>query len=209
MAKISISEAARLAGISRSHLYAKFIKPGKISVETTEDALGKPQKQIDTAELQRVFGNLTARTEDSQRTGQVRPSVDAIEDRQDNHEDRHLVPVLQERVRGLEALLRVKDETLAQARTEQGRLLGIIENQTRLLEHQAIKSAPSAPEMPDKPQQAVRQVLVWVLILCVLVAAALVTYREYSGEGVQGTAPAPAKTSKDSGQRWKPDDEGA
>ena len=58
MAKVSISEAARLSGVSRSHLYAAFIKPGRISVETVQDATGKPVKQIDTSELARVFGSL-------------------------------------------------------------------------------------------------------------------------------------------------------
>lgn len=61
MAKVSISEAARLAGISRQHLYKKHITPGNLSVET--DRAGK--KQIDVAELMRIFGELNVDKADS------------------------------------------------------------------------------------------------------------------------------------------------
>ena len=54
MAQVSISEAARLAGISRSNFYKNYIRHGKLSV--TKDHQGRPQ--IDTAELIRVFGGL-------------------------------------------------------------------------------------------------------------------------------------------------------
>ncbi len=54
MALISISEAAKLAGIARSHLYSQYINTGAISV--TRDSRGKPK--IDTAELIRVFGSI-------------------------------------------------------------------------------------------------------------------------------------------------------
>jgi hypothetical protein len=54
MALISISEAAKLAGIARSHLYSQYINTGAISV--TRDSRGKPK--IDTAELLRVFGSI-------------------------------------------------------------------------------------------------------------------------------------------------------
>jgi len=60
MPKHSISEAARLAGVSRSHFYKKFIRPGKISVE--RDNYGNPV--IDTAEIMRVFGGIQAETGD-------------------------------------------------------------------------------------------------------------------------------------------------
>ena len=54
MAKVSISEAARLAGITRQYFYKKYINTGAISVDREkEDA-----PTIDTAELFRVFGEL-------------------------------------------------------------------------------------------------------------------------------------------------------
>jgi chromosome segregation ATPase len=54
MAKVSISKAAELAGISRKHLYEKYINQGLISVSRENEA--KPV--IDTAEILRVFGRL-------------------------------------------------------------------------------------------------------------------------------------------------------
>jgi hypothetical protein len=54
MALISISEAAKLASIARSHLYSQYINTGAISI--TKDSRGKPK--IDTAELLRVFGSI-------------------------------------------------------------------------------------------------------------------------------------------------------
>lgn len=54
MAEVSISEAARLVKLSRSHFYKTYIHTGRISVG--RDFLGKPQ--IDTSELLRVFGKI-------------------------------------------------------------------------------------------------------------------------------------------------------
>ena len=54
MARVSISKAAELAGISRTSLYRTYLKQGKITV--SKDSAGK--KCIDTAELLRVFGEL-------------------------------------------------------------------------------------------------------------------------------------------------------
>lgn len=51
MAKLSITEAARQAGICRQYLYTKYIKPGALTVH--KDEQDKPY--IDSAELLRVF----------------------------------------------------------------------------------------------------------------------------------------------------------
>ena len=58
MAQVSISEAARLAGISRGSLYKTYISKGTISVSA--DSAGK--KFIETSELLRVFGELKGNT---------------------------------------------------------------------------------------------------------------------------------------------------
>lgn len=65
MAKVSISEAARLAGISRPTLYRK-IDAGEISVERDGDSV-----QIDISELLRVFGEL--KTPGSPETAEPEP----------------------------------------------------------------------------------------------------------------------------------------
>jgi hypothetical protein len=53
MAKVSISEAIRMAGVSRSHFYNKYINKGLISVQVEDD-----KKLIDVSELIRVFGGI-------------------------------------------------------------------------------------------------------------------------------------------------------
>ena len=53
MAKVSISEAIRMTGVSRSHFYNKYINKGLISVLVEDD-----KKLIDVSELIRVFGNV-------------------------------------------------------------------------------------------------------------------------------------------------------
>lgn len=66
MTKITISEAARLAGISRQHLYKSFINTGKISIIKEND---KPL--IDIVELLRVFPDAKIVTDDRDKRLQV------------------------------------------------------------------------------------------------------------------------------------------
>lgn len=58
MARVSISQAARLAGISRASLYKTYLNKGAVSV--SKDSAGK--KYIETSELLRVFGTLQGDT---------------------------------------------------------------------------------------------------------------------------------------------------
>jgi regulator of replication initiation timing len=55
MPKVNITEAAKLAGITRQYLHTKYVKTGRITVE--KDAEGK-NPQIDTSEIMRVFGKM-------------------------------------------------------------------------------------------------------------------------------------------------------
>jgi hypothetical protein len=66
MAKVSISEAARLARVSRQHLYKKWITPGLLSVE--KDGVNPPV--IDTSELLRVFGELRCLDDEPETTNE-------------------------------------------------------------------------------------------------------------------------------------------
>lgn len=52
--KLSISQAAKLAGVSRSHFYKSYLKNNRISLE--RDYSGK--KVIDKSEIMRVFGKV-------------------------------------------------------------------------------------------------------------------------------------------------------
>jgi molecular chaperone GrpE (heat shock protein) len=59
MATVTISEAARLAGISRTQLYRGFINKGKISVIKENDKVA-----IDISELLRVFPGIKIETDE-------------------------------------------------------------------------------------------------------------------------------------------------
>lgn len=83
MAQVSISEAARLAGISRGGLYKTYLSKGVISVST--NSAGK--KSIDTSELLRVFGELKGDSNEllpseQEYTGELSPNeqVETVQD---------------------------------------------------------------------------------------------------------------------------------
>jgi len=81
MASVSISEAARLTGKARSTLH-KYIKQGRLSV-TTDAATGS--KTIETSELIRVFGKITATHSDT-----VTSVVNAHQNTHENSDSLHL-----------------------------------------------------------------------------------------------------------------------
>lgn len=60
MATVTISQAAKMAGISRTQLYRGFINKGKISVIRENDKVC-----IDVSELIRVFPNATLETSEN------------------------------------------------------------------------------------------------------------------------------------------------
>jgi DNA-binding transcriptional MerR regulator len=61
MAVVNITQAAKLAGITRQYLHSHYIKSGLITVLTGAD--GKPR--IDTSEIIRVFGALHVDSKDT------------------------------------------------------------------------------------------------------------------------------------------------
>ena len=114
---LTITEAAKAAGISRPTLYRR-IKSGQLS--TTRQPSGT--KGIDSSELVRVFGVLQTNTAHAVKI-----------------EHREIEDVLRERIKGLvresELLLRENELLriqLANAENEKNRLLGLLEQ--RLLE---------------------------------------------------------------------------
>lgn len=115
MAKISISEAAKLAGISRTHLYKGYINTGKLSTATNDQG----KRCIETSELSRVFPSLQKVTTNTT---------------QADSKDTPGLAVLAEKVKGLENLLEAREEEL----------LGYKEREKtfyRLLEHQKPKKS--------------------------------------------------------------------
>lgn len=53
MSKVTITQAAKMAGISRSYFYKKYVTTGNISVVSENN-----KKLIDVSELIRVFGSI-------------------------------------------------------------------------------------------------------------------------------------------------------
>lgn len=142
MAYVSLSEAARLAGISRSTLYER-IKNGQLS--TTRSHNGKPTVQI--SELIRVFGNAlqlpdgveqsrTAKSDTSEQVsstsaGQVSDSAEQHSTPKSDSPDmseQHVrtlttrVVQLEAELAGLRLVLVSKDEVIAAQRSAQARL---------------------------------------------------------------------------------------
>lgn len=112
MARVSVSEAARLVGMSRQNLYSSYIATGKLSVERDGE---KPPK-IDTSELLRVFGSLK---------GEEAPAIEPID----------------QEIAGLRRLLSERDAQLAEAREREAWLknhLSEVTGALRLLENKTV-----------------------------------------------------------------------
>ena len=125
MGKLSISGAARATGKARTTIQA-HIKKGLVSVEC--DPTGK--KLIDASELQRVYGKLDYTT-----------AGDAVNQSEVLHQVAS--PNQAGSGQGNDAALKREIELLRQqleeAREREKKLLGLVEKQTNLLEHRAIK----------------------------------------------------------------------
>lgn len=133
MAKVSISEAARLAGISRPTIY-KLINSGQLNFTSVVKA-GKTVKSIDTSELIRVFGtigNLHAATDFT-----VNPEQEITHlNRPDLQDLQHKIELLQKENEGLKEAVASRDDHISSLR--QAMLL---------LEHKQDTQHPSPPPM--------------------------------------------------------------
>lgn len=93
MALVSISEAAKLAGIARSQLYSQYINQGLISL--SRDERGRPR--IDTSELLRVFGAISLESDRTDRTDRT-PETVLTRTGQDNQNQQALINLLTEQL---------------------------------------------------------------------------------------------------------------
>jgi Helix-turn-helix domain len=119
MAKVNVSQAAQMAGVSRSTIH-KQLNSGKLSAERTDG-----RTLIDVSELERVFGTLVT-------PGIPKPN------RRDLHSDTsQIAAILQSQIERLQRELDVtrqeRQRDREEYRQERDRLLNIIENQTHLL----------------------------------------------------------------------------
>jgi len=135
MTQLSLSAAARAAGISRSTLH-DHINTGKVSVQID----GRGRRTVDTSELLRAYGPLQGTPDRStgQSAGQIRTGADisagqALSGR---------VAVLEAENQGLLALLNEKDARIDELR-----------HVVRLLEH-----TPATPAPAEKAKAARRSI---------------------------------------------------
>jgi len=113
MAKVSISEAARLAGISRPTLY-KLMNSGQLNFTSVVKA-GRTVKIIDTSELIRVFGtieNLPTVTGFTVKTDQEITQVNTP----DLQYLQHKIELLQKENEGLKEAVVSRDEHISSLR---------------------------------------------------------------------------------------------
>ena len=116
MSKVSITQAAKLAKISRSTLYNKYINTGMISVEAVED-----KKLIDMSELFRVFNNNI--TQDSNYTP-INTVADSIEQAENTAKDK---------------IINLLERQLQEAKEREEWLKAQLEKTTHLLEDKTQK----------------------------------------------------------------------
>nr|WP_085859072.1 helix-turn-helix domain-containing protein [Klebsiella pneumoniae] len=128
MARVSISEAARLVKVSRPTIY-KMINRGKLSY-TSVVKHGKGIKVIDTSELIRVFGSLDGVIDDVKSDAES-TGINSV----GLHDLQHRIALLEAENDGLKGAVKARDEHIDSLRQAM-----------QLLEH---KHEPSSP--PHSP----------------------------------------------------------
>lgn len=128
MARVSISEAARLVKVSRPTIY-KMINSGKLSY-TSVVKHGKSIKVIDTSELIRVFGSLDGVIDDVKSDAES-TGINSV----GLHDLQHRIALLEAENDGLKGAVKARDEHIDSLRQA-----------IQLLEH---KHEPSSP--PHSP----------------------------------------------------------
>ena len=103
MARVSISEAARLVKVSRPTIY-KMINSGKLSY-TSVVKHGKGIKVIDTSELIRVFGSLDGVIDDVKSDAES-TGINSV----GLHDLQHRIALLEAENNGLKGAVRARDE---------------------------------------------------------------------------------------------------
>ena len=125
MAQVNITQAAKLAGVSRTTLYNTYIRSGQITVSKDKNG----NKQVDTSEWIRVFGEL--------QTEQLDNTAERLGEQQLTPTTAHAVHIEQlVRLAELETENRMLKDQVSQLKEQQGLDRGQIrELSTKLLEH--------------------------------------------------------------------------
>jgi len=131
MATVSISEAARLAGISRPTIY-KLINSGQLNVTSVVKG-GKSVKAIDTSELIRFFGTIESFSVATDFTVNSEQDVTRFNSH-DLQDLQHKIELLQKENEGLKEAVASRDEHISSLRQAM-----------MLLEHKQEPQRPSPP----------------------------------------------------------------
>ena len=124
MAKVTISEAVGLTGVSESTI-RRDIKADKVSSEKDE----KGHRRIDTAELDRVYGNLTPPQESQEA----------------EHDSQKVIAVLENQVADLQKQLELSNDRETALIDEKSKLLDLLSMEKE--EKRAL-----VPPVDDKPK---------------------------------------------------------
>ena len=125
MAILPLGKAAKVAGTSRQTIY-RYAKQGRLStVQLHDGTLG-----VDTAELLRVFGQLSQ--PETVTSDSMRQCADTV-----GQAETSPVAALQAEIAGLHGKVSILERQVEASQDREHKLLGIIESQTRLIEHQA------------------------------------------------------------------------
>lgn len=100
MSKITISKAIELSPVGRTQFYKEYINTGKITVSVDE----RNKKFIDTSELLRVFGSLTAEVHEQGKVNSPEQSSAA------DSEQSEVIKLLKEQLADLKADTRKREE---------------------------------------------------------------------------------------------------
>ena len=155
-ARMPLAKAAKQLKVSRASIY-RWAKEGRFSVTVGPDG----QKLVDMAELARVFPEIASR----QLNQDIKRQAKDAEETAENGTDPLLIQV---ELHATREALRLTQEQLTEAKEREHRLLGIVESQTRLLEHK--------PE-PQEPAQT--GIATWIGVLAVVAMFALVAAFTY------------------------------
>ncbi len=152
MAKLTISAAAKRAGIARQNLYANYINTGRITVEADD----RGNKCIDTAEIIRVFGSLQSGEDDSNGDTYIRHKVT----HEVTPENDPLNVGLQSEVKLLREQLAARDDQIRELRDDKTWFKAEVEKLTdtiRQIEHKPEAVQPTQPAEPEyRPSWIVR-----------------------------------------------------
>ncbi len=180
MAILTLRKAADAAGISRQTIY-RYAKQGRLSTVQLDDGT----LAVDTAELLRVFGTLRRAVTDSETVAR---------DSERQYEDSLRQPHDAVTVAALQAEVDILGRQLEAAQERETRLLGIIEQQTRLLTHQTVPEASRG-----------RNWMPWILMALLTAILAYVVVMQFQlVESEPDTKPTPQEQSAPR-HYWEPE----